>query len=81
GADRSAERPPARAVSPYGEHQVGIARGAAAANELVAFQLTNGLAQLMRLWTKDIVELTGDNGLTVTVGFGPRVFELTGRKP
>ncbi|MFF0268535.1 Dyp-type peroxidase [Kribbella sp. NPDC004536] len=63
---------------------MGIARGASAANEVVAFTLTSGrggLGRLMRLWTADIVGLTGTNGLTVTVGFGPRVFAVTGRKP
>ncbi|WP_350276660.1 Dyp-type peroxidase [Kribbella sp. HUAS MG21] len=55
-----------------------------------------GLGRLMRLWTSDIVALAGgrpapgdtapelavaNKGLTVTVGFGPRVFELTGQKP
>jgi len=55
-----------------------------------------GLGRLMRLWTNDIVALAdgrpapGDTapelavankGLTVTVGFGPRVFDLTGQRP
>ena len=54
------------------------------------------LGRLMRLWTNDIVALAngrpapGDTApelavanvaLTTTVGFGPRVFELTGNKP
>ncbi|MFI5736516.1 Dyp-type peroxidase [Kribbella sp. NPDC051587] len=54
------------------------------------------LARLMRLWSADIVALSngraapGDTApelavanvaLTTTVGFGPRVFELTGNKP
>jgi dye decolorizing peroxidase len=55
-----------------------------------------GLGRLMRLWTGDIVALAngrpapgdtapelaiGNVALTTTVGFGPRVFELTGEKP
>ncbi|TCC49720.1 Dyp-type peroxidase [Kribbella capetownensis] len=54
------------------------------------------LGRLMRLWTGDIVALAngraapgdtapelviGNVALTTTVGFGPRVFELTGEKP
>ncbi|TCC66471.1 Dyp-type peroxidase [Kribbella pittospori] len=55
-----------------------------------------GLGRLMRLWTGDIVALAngraapgdtapelaiGNVALTTTVGFGPRVFELTGERP
>ncbi|MFI6677575.1 Dyp-type peroxidase [Kribbella sp. NPDC050470] len=54
------------------------------------------LGRLMRLWSNDIVALAGGRpapgdtapelavanvALTVTVGFGARVFELTGQKP
>ncbi|TCC21299.1 Dyp-type peroxidase [Kribbella sindirgiensis] len=97
--DSTTPEPVSRTISPYGEHQVGIARGAPASAELVAFRLATdraGLGRLMRLWTSDIVALTdgrpapGDTapelavpnkGVTVTVGFGPRVFDLTGQKP
>jgi dye decolorizing peroxidase len=70
-------------LSPYGEHQAGIAVGAPASAELVALELTTdraGLGRLMRLWTSDVVALAGER-VTVTVGFGPRVFELTGQRP
>ncbi|NIK60070.1 Dyp-type peroxidase [Kribbella shirazensis] len=78
---------------------MGIALGTPASAELVAFKVGTdraGLGRLMRLWTSDIVALTGgrpapgdtapelavaNKGLTVTVGFGARVFELTGQKP
>ncbi|MGW7685927.1 Dyp-type peroxidase [Kribbella sp. NPDC054772] len=97
--DGSKEQPVSRTISPYGDHQPGIARAASAANELVAFKLGTdraGLGRLLRLWSSDIVALAdgraapGDTapelavankGLTVTVGFGPRVFTLTGQKP
>jgi dye decolorizing peroxidase len=93
------EAPVSRTISPYGDHQAGIARVAPAAAELVSFKLGTdraGLGRLMRLWTNDIVALAagqgapGDTapelalankGVTVTVGFGQRVFELTGQRP
>ncbi|WP_410787237.1 Dyp-type peroxidase [Kribbella sp. C-35] len=95
----STEAPVSRTISPYGEHQAGIARSAPAVGELVGFRVRTdraGLGRLMRLWTSDLVALAdgrpapGDTapelavankGLTVTVGFGPRVFELTGQRP
>ncbi len=93
------ETPVSRTISPYGDHQAGIARAAPAAAELVSFKLGTdraGLGRLMRLWTSDLVALAdgraapGDTapelavankGVTVTVGFGPRVFALTGQRP
>ena len=99
GSDPSAAQPPSRSISPYGEHQAGIALGAPRVAELVAFKLGTdraGIGRLMRLWTSDLVALAdgrgapGDTapelavaskGVTVTVGFGPRVFELTGQRP
>jgi dye decolorizing peroxidase len=93
------EQPAARAIEPYGEHQVGIAAASPRHAELVAFRVGTdraGLGRLMRLWTNDIVALSsgrpapgdtapelaiGNVALTATVGFGPRVFELTGKKP
>lgn len=95
----TAETPVSRTISPYGDHQAGIARPAPAVAELVSFKLGTdraGLGRLMRLWTSDLVALAGgraapgdtapelavaNKGVTVTVGFGPRVFELTGQRP
>ncbi|MEU8221775.1 Dyp-type peroxidase [Kribbella sp. NPDC048915] len=83
--DDSPAQPAARTISPYGEHQPGIAMAAPAAAELVALKLSTdraGLGRLMRLWTSEIVALTeAGRRLTVTVGFGLRAFELTGQRP
>jgi dye decolorizing peroxidase len=52
--------PVARTISPYGDHQAGIARSAPAVAELVSFKLGTdqaGLGRLMRLWTSDLVAL------------------------
>jgi dye decolorizing peroxidase len=85
-------------ISPYGEHQAGIATPAPARVTVTAFTLKPGtdraaLGRLMRLWSEDVRALTqaapatGDpawelvsqpSSLTITVGFGPKVFTLGG---
>ncbi len=99
--DRSQQQAVTRLISPYGEHQPGIAAPSPKHAELVGLKLLPGtdkaaLGRLMRLWSNDIVALAngrpapGDTSpelavanvaLTTTVGFGPRVFALTGNKP
>ena len=85
-------------MSPFGDHQAGIATPAPARVTVTAFTLKPGvdkaaLGRLMRLWSEDVKALTqgtpatGDpawelvgqpSSLTVTVGFGPKVFTLDG---
>jgi dye decolorizing peroxidase len=85
-------------VSPFGEHQAGIATAAPARVVVTAFTLKPGtdraaLGRLMRLWSEDVKALTqgtpatGDpawelvsqpSSLTITVGYGPKVFTLDG---
>ncbi|WP_433168939.1 Dyp-type peroxidase [Kribbella sp. CA-247076] len=101
GTDSAPEAPVRRSISPYGEHQPGIAGPTPKHAELVALKLRSGvdkagLGRLMRLWSGDVVALAegrpapGDTApelavanvaLTTTIGFGPRVFQLTGHKP
>ncbi|MFC9692958.1 Dyp-type peroxidase [Kribbella sp. NPDC056951] len=99
--EQPAPTPAGRLISPYGDHQPGIAATSPRHGELVAFNLKPGtdkaaLGRLLRLWSADVValgngrpapgdpapELANANvALTTTVGFGPRVFQLTGNKP
>ena len=91
-------------VSPFGEHQAGIATPAPARVTVTALTLKPGvdraaLGRFMRLWSENVKALTqgspatGDpaselvsqpSSLTITVGFGPKVFTLeglAGKKP
>lgn len=102
-SDEAGQQPGARrtgeTISPWGEHQPGVAAHSASVTELVALDLLpalrrsgdrEALARLMRVWTGDVEALTAGEGtagdtapwlasanadLTVTVGFGPRLFE------
>jgi len=85
-------------VSPFGEHQAGIATPAPARVTVTAFTLLPkvdkaALGRLMRVWSDDVKAFTqgtpgdGDpapellsqpSSLTITVGFGPKVFTLAG---
>ena len=85
-------------VSPFGDHQAGVATPAPARVIVTAFTSSPAcdqaaLGRLLRLWSEDVKALTqgtpatGDpawelvgqpSSLTVTVGFGPKVFTLDG---
>ena len=101
GVDASSSAGLPRTISPYGEHQPGVATHTARALRLIALDANPGLTReslgrLMRIWTGDIEAATlgrpapGDTAadlaqeavdLTVTVGWGPRLFDALELSP